>query len=228
MGLDMYLSRMPRYLNTTPSEISAIESYFDWKRLKGDPKSNARKYTLKKWCGVDFKDLPAKKVRDFYERKGSFGYASWDVDQKYSGRYRIIEDVGYWRKANQIHNWFVENIQNGVDDCCYHGEVTKEDLEELLYICERVLNSCELVDGHVCNGYTFENGKAVPTMETGKYVKDSSIAEELLPSTSGFFFGSTDYDEYYVDDIKNTIDIITKVLETTDFDTQMICYISSW
>lgn len=197
MGLDMYLSRMPRYLNTTPSEVSAIESYFNWKRLKEDPKSNARKYTLKEWCGVDYKSLPAKKVRDFYERKGEFGYASWDVDQKYSGRYRIIEDVGYWRKANNIHNWFVENVQNGVDDCCYHGEVTKEDLEELLDICHEV----------ICN---------------------PNVAELRLPTQGGFFFGSTDYDEYYFDDIRETMDIITKVLETTDFDKQMICYISSW
>lgn len=29
MGLDSYLERMPRYGNTTPHEISAIESYFD-------------------------------------------------------------------------------------------------------------------------------------------------------------------------------------------------------
>jgi hypothetical protein len=65
-------------------------------------------------------------------------------------------------------------------------------------------------------------------MEDGKYVKDPTVAEELLPSASGFFFGSTDYDEYYIADIKNTISIITEVLETTDFDTQMIYYISSW
>jgi hypothetical protein len=24
----------------------------------------------------------------------------------------IEEEVGYWRKANQIHRWFVENVQN--------------------------------------------------------------------------------------------------------------------
>jgi len=29
----------------------------------------------------------------------------------------IEENVGYWRKANHIHAWFVENVQNGVDDC---------------------------------------------------------------------------------------------------------------
>ncbi len=37
-------------------------------------------------------------------------------------------EVGYWRKANQIHNWFVKNVQGGVDDCGYYG-VTKEKLE---------------------------------------------------------------------------------------------------
>lgn len=34
MGLDSYLERMPRYGNTTPDEISAIESYMDWKQQK--------------------------------------------------------------------------------------------------------------------------------------------------------------------------------------------------
>ena len=29
----------------------------------------------------------------------------------------IEEEVGYWRKANQIHRWFVTNIQDGVDNC---------------------------------------------------------------------------------------------------------------
>jgi len=26
-------------------------------------------------------------------------------------------DYAYWRKANQIHNWFVENVKDGVDNC---------------------------------------------------------------------------------------------------------------
>ena len=79
MGLDMYLKRMPRYKNTTPRQVSAIESYFEWKRAKEDPKSNARKYTLKEWCGIDFRTLPPKHVRDFYQRCSSFGYSYWDT-----------------------------------------------------------------------------------------------------------------------------------------------------
>ena len=45
---------------------------------------------------------------------------------------------------------------------------------------------------------------------------------------SGFFFGGTEYDEYYFEDIKDTIEIIKNVLETTDFDKEMIYYVSSW
>lgn len=222
MGLDSYLERMPRYGNTTPHEISAIENYFEWKE---DPE--VRKYTLKEWCGVDFGDLPPKHVRDFYAQFYITTYYNWDDKHQYPHK-SIKEEIGYWRKANEIHNWFVENIQDGVDDCEYHEEVTKEALEELLVTCQKVLDSCELVEGKVNNGYKYENGRTIPIMEDGKYVKDPSVAMKLLPTTSGFFFGGTDYDEYYVEDIKNTIEICKKALETTDFETQMIFYVSSW
>lgn len=47
-------------------------------------------------------------------------------------------ELGYWRKANHIHKWFVDNVQNGVDNC---GEyfVSREDLETLLLICKQAL-----------------------------------------------------------------------------------------
>ena len=43
----------------------------------------------------------------------------------------IFHEAGYWRKANAIHGWFVENVQNGVDDCGYY-ELTKEILDKML------------------------------------------------------------------------------------------------
>lgn len=44
----------------------------------------------------------------------------------------------YWRKANQIHKWFVDNVQNGSDDC---GEyyVSQDKLIELLALCKHAL-----------------------------------------------------------------------------------------
>lgn len=29
----------------------------------------------------------------------------------------IDEQVAYWRKANAIHKWFVDNVQEGNDNC---------------------------------------------------------------------------------------------------------------
>lgn len=224
MGLDMYLNRMPRYRGATARDVSAVENYLDWIKAKADGSEHAN-CTFKEWCGIE--KIPATSYIEFYTNFYKKQYSAWDTEHKY-GYARIMEQVGYWRKANEIHNWFVENVQDGDDDCNYHYEVTKEILEELLDICKTVLDSCELVEAQIENGMTFKNGEMVPTMEDGYIIKDPSVAMELLPTQSGFFFGSTSYNQWYIDDIKKTIDIITKALETTDFDKEMIYYVSSW
>jgi len=220
----MYLERMPRYKDATAKDVNAVESYLSWVRSKEEGSEYAN-CTFEEWCGI--KNIPTNEYIDFYSKFYEKKYADWDTEHKY-GHYHICDEVGYWRKANQIHNWFVENIQDGIDDCDYHREVTREDLEELLDICERVYNSSHMILGLVKNGATLINGEWVNNMEMGKRIIDPSVAKELLPTSSGFFFGGTDYDEYYVQDIEHTIDIITQVLETTDFETQMIYYCSSW
>lgn len=218
MGLDMMLCRMPRYKNTTAREVSAIENYLDWLKAKKEGSEYAN-CTLKEWCGVDESKLPSKDVIEFYK---SFNYAD-----KY-GYERIMEEVGYWRKANQIHNFFVENVQDGEDDCSYHNECTKEILEDLLDRCYKVLTGSIMMLGQVKNGHQYVDGKWVDCMEPGKVIINPEVAEELLPSCGGFFFGSTEYDEWYMQDIENTIKIIKNVLATTDFETQAIYYVSSW
>ena len=111
--------------------------------------------------------------------------------------HEFSEEIGYWRKANQIHKWFVDKVQDGIDDCEFHREVTEEDLEELINTCREVL-------------------------------ENPNLAEELLPTQPGFFFGETSYDEYYFDDLNYTIEICENALKTTDFDNQEIYYIASW
>ncbi len=49
----------------------------------------------------------------------------------------ITEQVGYWRKNNAIHRWFVNNCQEGVDDCKEYS-VTDEQLAELLDTCKQI------------------------------------------------------------------------------------------
>lgn len=109
----------------------------------------------------------------------------------------IIEEFGYWRKFNALHDWFVENVQDGVDNC------------QEYYITE---------------------AKLIELLETLKKVQaDHSLAEELLPTTEGFFFGGVDYDEYYFKDVENAIEVIEKAvkLSTTEPYPEFY-YRSSW
>ena len=96
----------------------------------------------------------------------------------------IQEEVGYWRKANHIHQWFVDNVQKGVDEC-QEAWVDLEKIKELLQICIIIRDAENLEE----------------------------TASELLPTQSGFFFGGTEYDEYYLQDINNTIEIMEKELK---------------
>ena len=47
-----------------------------------------------------------------------------------------------------------------------------------------------------------------------KVLADESLALELLPPTSGFFFGGDEIDEWYFQDLKDTIEIVDKALKT--------------
>lgn len=54
-------------------------------------------------------------------------------------------EAGYWRKANAIHKWFVDNVQDGADNC---GEylVPIEQLEKLLELVNEVLRNRDKAD----------------------------------------------------------------------------------
>lgn len=107
----------------------------------------------------------------------------------------IVEQVAYWRKANQIHGWFVENVQGGEDDCG-HYYVYSQQLVELLEKCKSVL-------------------------------ADHSIAEEILPTSSGFFFGSTEYGDDYFADLLETVEMLEQILSENNDDSTFM-YHSSW
>jgi hypothetical protein len=45
---------------------------------------------------------------------------------------------------------------------------------------------------------------------------DFSLADKLLPTKDGFFFGSTDYDENYIEDVKEVKDWCDSALDLFD------------
>lgn len=206
MGLDMFLFRMPRYKDTTPRQIRAIEENICWQDAIASGKCK-KSMSMKEWTGYSFDDLPPEDAFYFYVSHCKTRYACWDTEKKYPSK-DIMEEVAYWRKANQIHNWFVKLVQDGEDDCRYHDEVTEDVLSDLLRKCKSVL-------------------KKVSKLDDGEIIVPTS-AQRILPTAEGFFFGSYDYGELYVEQLEDTVEMIEKILKETDFETQMIYYVSSW
>lgn len=139
----------------------------------------------------------------------------------------IFGEVAYWRKANAIHKWFVNNVQDGNDDCGYYL-VTKEDIQKLKEIVDEVVNSCNLIQGMVFVGSSYANGERVDQYEEGLIIEDSTIAEELLPTQEGFFFGGTHYDEWYYRKLVYTQHMCEAILNFFPFDECYLIYRSSW
>lgn len=104
-------------------------------------------------------------------------------------------EVAYWRKFNALHNWFVKNVQDGVDECQTSRRLTKEDIEQIIYILKAV--------------------KQAPL-----------TAQVLLPPTQGLFFGSTQIDKYFLEDVESAIPKFERILE--DVDREKYYYHSSW
>ena len=59
---------------------------------------------------------------------------------------------------------------------------------------------------------------------------DPSKADQLLPPQSGFFFGSTEVDEWYLEQLKYTVDRLDVLLELPEVKNHNIAfyYSSSW
>ena len=112
--------------------------------------------------------------------------------------------VAYWRKANAIHGWFVNECAGGVDEC-QPIYVPREKLVELRDAC-----------------------KAVASVHAGSV--EAVAAENNLMPTPGFFFGSYEIDEWYMEDLKRTAEMLDHILDLIpeeEFDWSFI-YQASW
>lgn len=127
----------------------------------------------------------------------------------------ITDEEYYWRKANQIRGWFEAHLSEPVENC-ENSIVTKEDLEDLIDTCVKVLGleGTDYMEMDI-KDYDYHNA-------------DQKIAEELLPPQSGFFFGSYEYDEWYYDDVLRTLQNMTRILEEVDWENERLYYSEWW
>jgi len=112
----------------------------------------------------------------------------------------VRTNVAYWRKANSIHNWFVKNLANGVDEC-QEIYVSVGDMQQLVDECKSALKLYRA-------GQVSEAGKKMPPAE-------------------GFFFGDTAVDDYWAEDLILTIEQLEPLIAVGD-DELNFYYRASW
>lgn len=157
----------------------------------------------------------------FYARKTTYkSFSEWDQNRKvdetnypkdlkifsdyiYDRNFKSVEtetryQIGYFRKFNALHSYIVKTFANGVDNC-QDIILYKEDVEKIKKVLDDVLEA-----------------------------NTEEKAKELLPTQSGFYFGGTDYDEFYFEDVKDAADLMQSFLDNFDFENYQLVYRASW
>lgn len=214
MGLDIYFYKVKNVSKSKDEQLDCIDFYLDLNEKKA-------KQRVSRFANKSLKRLKAAKDENEYkeiyldifqnEKKGIPKFT------KYRFEYEdMISDIQYdVDKVKEFFNDFKRHYYAQEDayfrkvNFVYHffspklqNEccfVTKEDLKELISRCKRVLKN-----------------------------KSKRLAEELLPTQSGFFFGSTDYDEYYFDDVKDCKMQMKKLLKGFNEEKDVILVVMSW
>lgn len=208
MGLDIYFHKVKKARKSSNESLKSIKEYADIldKRAKDrflrfskksiDKLSNAANNDEYEEIYHNIFDKQMKKYTQFYYSYEGMKNKVCPLDdvKKYFFDFLkcyYAEEDAYFRKVNFVYHYFSPKL---VNECCF---VTREDLQDLIERCDRVL-------------------------------KNHSLAEELLPTQSGFFFGSTDYDNWYFEDVKDCRRQMKKLLRGFHEDTDVIYVIMSW
>ena len=150
-----------------------------------------------------------------------------------------IQEVGYWRKANAIHGWFIRECADGVDEC-QEIPVSTIKLLELHVQCLIALNKrgeeevtisdfpksakTVPVDGEQLGEWLSNEMKMATTLALME--REFEDDSDPLRPTAGFFFGGTQKDEFYYSDLSETATIIAEALE--NYPEGEFIYQASW
>ena len=133
------------------------------------------------------KEVQVKRSPELEDALNAIGLQDAPIEHQYN-HLTYTFPIITWRKANAIHKFFVDNCQEGNDNCQRHY-VSTGDLKMLL---DRINTILEI---------------KTPVAKRTKAI-------ELLPTdVEGCFFGSEDYNDWYYEDLERTKDILEKVFE---------------
>ena len=123
----------------------------------------------------------------------------------------IIEEMGRWQDAEQIHNWFVRNVRGGNKE---QGEtiVSRAQLCKLLEESREVVKRSHLIPTKSFFGRKLGRGSS-DDLSDGHVIVDTTYARKHFP-VSGRLFGRK-YDEQYLYDMHHTINMLIEALDAS-------------
>lgn len=120
--------------------------------------------------------------------------------KEYKENREEAKSIGYLRKCNVVYGYAQNELGINEDEC-----TSIFNHSELVDLKERCLRVQEILK----DGFTDEAIEKV---------------EEILPTQEGFFFGSTDYDEYYLTQVEETLEVVEKILDTITEEEKVVVY----
>lgn len=188
MGLDMYLKSVPKV--DSIEEITEIEKRLSVAYFAGTLEQELKDIQKEK----EFKNPIYYKIEDWIGDKEQYDEYNKNEEEGHNTKISVRKEVGYWRKFNALHAWFVDTFQDGVDEC----QTSLVDTEELKDLFDKLLKI------------------------------NKKNAKNILPTQGGCFFGGTEYDEYFWQDVEELQKFLISLFEENDFKETTLIYRASW
>lgn len=143
-----------------------------------------------------------------------------DMEIRHNG-----EEAIYMRKVNCVRKWCAENLENFEDNGLTN--FPKEKFKELIGVMRKTI-----IEAGLSNIYGYyqciqdgwfedDDWDLYKEVETFLAVPENcerltKVANRLFPTSSGFFFGGTEYDKWYVADLITYCYKFTELYEELD------------
>lgn len=210
MGLDIYFYRVANVRQSKNEPLNDIKYYNDLNNKRA--KDNFAKYGKRVVNKLE-NAKSEEEYKNIYDKvfpKGIKRYVPYDFYYSiFIGAYFPIDKVKeFFEKRLKWHYAYEDAYFRKVNFVYEYFSpklvdeccfVTKADLEDLIDRCEKVLAE-----------------------------KDEETSAKLLPTCSGFFFGCTDYGEWYYACVKDCKKQMKKLLKGFNEDTDIIFVHMSW
>lgn len=149
----------------------------------------------------------------------------------------------YLYKKSYVKNWNHQTPEKRHEITVKKGGKIRKDIkpERISYIVEQVaywrkFNALHAWFVQNCQGGVDECQESYVDIRKleellaalEQVVADKNSAKEILPTQSGFFFGDTDYDDYYFQDVKDTIKTLKALLKESEGADCEFSYRASW